>query len=225
MHPNFRSTMEMLLALKDLISADYWASLGLLALFLVVFAETGLMVGFFLPGDSLLFTTGVLAASTDIFGTGPWVIWTIVGTLVVAAILGDQTGYLIGQRMGPALFRRPESRFFKPRYVTQTQAFYDRHGAITIVVGRFVPIVRTFAPVLAGVARLRYPVFLTYNVLGGIIWVCSMTLSGYYLSRAIPGIKSYIHIVVLGIVALSVVPVVVGAWRAWRSHKAKTHGG
>ncbi len=166
-----------------------WGGYVLLAV--IVFTETGLLVGFFLPGDSLLITAGLVAAA------GVLNIWWINVILIVAAVVGDSVGYAIGARLGPALFTREKSLLFNPRHVERTREFYARHGARTIVIARFVPIIRTFAPVVAGVGRMEYRKFLTYNVAGGVGWVVSMTWAGYLLGSVIPNIDQYIHVVVL----------------------------
>lgn len=211
---------EILDTFRELINPEALAQGGLVVLCLVVFAETGLMVGFFLPGDSLLFTAGLLAAT----GVLQIDIWLMVFCLIVAAIVGDQVGYVFGRRVGPALFKREESRFFKPKYVLKTKEFYDRHGGKTIIIGRFIPIVRTFAPILAGVARLDYKTFVSYNVIGGVVWVSSMTLAGYYLAQIVPGIKDYIHVVLLGIIIVSVIPVFTTTYREWRAARNRKPG-
>ncbi len=190
---------------RQYISPETLANAGLLVLFLVVFAETGLMVGFFLPGDSLLFTVGLLSATGHLANTS---IFELLTVLIAAAIVGDQVGYLFGRKVGPALFKREESFLFKPKYIEQTRAFYDRHGGKTIVLGRFVPIVRTFAPIIAGVAKFDYRTFVIYNVVGGVVWVLSMTLAGYFLGVLFPGIKKYVEFIVVGIILLSVVPII-----------------
>ena len=176
----------------------------------IVFTETGLLVGLFLPGDSLLITAGLIAA------TGALNIWWINVLLMVAAIVGDSVGYAIGARIGPRLFTREKSMLFNPKHVDRTRRFYARYGAKTIVIARFVPIVRTFAPVLAGVGQMPYHRFLAYNVLGGIGWVAGMTWAGYFLGSAIPDIKSHIHKVVLVVIALSVIPIVIEVLRERR---------
>jgi len=188
---------------KDLINPEVLAKGGLITLILVVFAETGLMIGFFLPGDSLLFTAGLLCSSGVLEVSFP----VLLISLIVSAILGDQTGYYIGRQMGEKLFTREESWFFKPKYVQKTKEFYDRHGGKAIVLGRFVPIVRTFAPMIAGVAKLEYKTFVFYNISGGILWITSMLTAGYLLVQWIPGIKEYIHFVVLLIIIISVIPI------------------
>jgi membrane-associated protein len=174
---------------------------GYVVLTAIVFTETGLLVGFFLPGDSLLITAGLVAAA------GHLNIWRLNALLILAAVLGDSVGYAIGRRLGPRLFTRPQSLLFHPRHVDRTRAFYARHGAKTIVIARFVPIVRTFAPVVAGVGQMEYRRFLLYNVAGGVGWVTSMTWAGYLLGQAIPNIGDHIHIVVGIVILLSLVPI------------------
>jgi len=185
-------------ALDDLVR---WG--GYVVLVAIVFVETGLLVGFFLPGDSLLITAGVVAA------TGALNIWWLNLLLIVAAITGDSVGYAIGRRAGPRLFTRPKSRLFNPRHIERTRAFYARHGAKTIVIARFVPIIRTFAPVVAGVGEMEYRRFLFYNVAGGVGWVTTMTSAGYLLGQAVPNISEHIHIVVGIVILLSLIPIVV----------------
>jgi membrane-associated protein len=174
---------------------------GYVVLTAIVFTETGLLVGFFLPDDSLLITAGLVAAA------GHLNIWRLNALLILAAVLGDSVGYAIGRRLGPRLFTRPQSLLFHPRHVDRTRAFYARHGAKTIVIARFVPIVRTFAPVVAGVGQMEYRRFLLYNVAGGVGWVTSMTWAGYLLGQAIPNIGDHIHIVVGIVILLSLVPI------------------
>jgi membrane-associated protein len=176
-----------------------------------VFVESGLLVGFFLPGDSLLFTAGLLSAS----GTMP-ALWILLLTIPLAAIAGDQVGYAIGRKAGPAVFRRPDSRFFRHEHVEKAEDYFERYGARTIVIARFVPIVRTFAPVMAGVARMHYPTFLKFNVIGAVLWGVGVTTLGYYLGQ-VEFVKANIEPVLLGIVALSFVPIVAEMARGWRS--------
>ena len=184
---------------------------GMLGILAIVFVESGLLVGFMLPGDSLLFTAGLLSAT----GTLPD-IWILLLTIPVAAIAGDQVGYLIGRKAGPAVFRRPDSRFFRAEYVERSHDFFERYGARTIVIARFVPIVRTLAPVMAGVSRMRYRTFVTFNVIGGIGWGLSVTSLGYFLGQ-IQFVHDNIEPIILGIVALSVVPIAVELLRARRT--------
>jgi membrane-associated protein len=187
---------------------------GYVALAVIVFTETGLLVGFFLPGDSLLITAGLVAA------TGALNVWWLNLLLAVAAVAGDSVGYAIGWRAGPRLFSRPQSIFFHPRHLERTRAFYARHGAKTIVIARFVPIVRTFAPVVAGVGQMEYRRFLLYNVAGGVGWVTSMTWAGYLLGQAVPNIGDHIHVVVAIVILLSVIPIVVELVRERRRRSA-----
>jgi membrane-associated protein len=201
--------------LYDVITGAYsldalvrWGGYAVLAA--IVFTETGLLIGFFLPGDSLLITAGLVAA------TGALNIWWLNLLLIVAAVVGDSTGYAIGRRMGPRLFTREKSLLFNPKHVERTRRFYARHGAKTIVIARFVPIVRTFAPVVAGVGEMEYRRFLTYNIVGGVGWVVSMTWAGYLLAHAIPNIGRHIHIVVVVVIVLSVIPIVIEILRERR---------
>ena len=180
----------------------------------IVFTETGLLIGFFLPGDSLLITAGLVAA------TGALNIWSLNFLLCVAAVVGDSVGYAIGKRVGPALFTREKSRLFNPKHIDRTRRFYARHGAKTIVIARFVPIVRTFAPVVAGVGEMEYRRFLTYNVVGGVGWVISMTWAGYLLGHAVPNIKSHVHWVAPVVIVLSFVPIAIEVLRERRRRPA-----
>ncbi len=182
---------------------------GYLLLFLIVFAETGLLVGFIFPGDSLLFTIGVVA------GAGELDIRVICAVLAVASILGDQSGYFLGFRTGPHIFNRPDSRFFKQEYVRRTQEFYDKYGGKTLIIAKFVPIVRTFAPFMAGVGRMKYARFLSFNVFGGLGWVLSMTLAGYFLG-GVPIVRQHFEKVVILIVVVSLIPVFLQVMKARR---------
>ena len=212
--------MDALLdALSGLLSGRYalddlvrWGGYAILVA--IVFVETGLLVGFFLPGDSLLITAGLVAA------TGVLNIWWLNVLLVVAAIVGDSVGYAIGWRIGPRLFTRPKSLLFNPRHVERTRAFYARYGAKTIVIARFVPIVRTFAPVVAGVGQMEYRRFLFYNVAGGVGWVTSMTWAGYLLGQTVPNISEHIHVLVVVVILLSLIPIVVELVRERRRRSA-----
>jgi membrane-associated protein len=186
---------------------------GLLGLILVVFAETGLMVGFFLPGDSLLITAGLFAAKGDLN------IWSLIFCLSLAAIVGDATGYWIGLRAGQALYSRPNSLLFRREHLLKTHEFYERHGGKTIIIARFMPILRTFAPVVAGAAEMTYRRFAAFNVVGGILWVLSMTLTGFFLGRVVPDIDRHIHIVVAVVIFLSILPGII-AWARSRFRSA-----
>jgi len=181
---------------------------GMAGLIAIVFAETGLMIGFFLPGDSLLVTAGLFAAKGDLDIT-----WLNLA-LIAAAIAGDATGYWIGYRAGKALYSRPNSFFFRRDHLLRTQEFYEQHGGKTIIIARFMPIVRTFAPVVAGAAYMTYRHFAAYNVVGGILWVMSMTLTGYFLGRVIPDLDKHLHLVVAVVIFLSLLPGIIAWLRA-----------
>ncbi len=178
---------------------------GMVGLIAIVFAETGLMIGFFLPGDSLLVTAGLFAARGDLN-----IVWLNIA-LILAAIIGDATGYWIGLRAGQALYSRPNSFLFRREHLIKTHAFYEKHGGKTIVIARFMPIVRTFAPVVAGAASMTYRKFAVYNIAGGVLWVLSMTLVGYFLGRTVPNIEKNIHLVVAVVIFLSLLPGII-AW-------------
>lgn len=173
---------------------------GFPGLIAIVFAETGLMVGFFLPGDSLLITAGIFAAG------GLLDIRLLVPALILSAIAGNATGYAIGKHTGRALYSRPDSLLFKREHLRMTQEYYEKHGAMTIVLAQFLPILRTFAPVVAGAAEMGYVKFATYNVVGAICWVASMTLAGYALGNVVPDIEKRIHYVVAIVIAVSLIP-------------------
>lgn len=182
-------------------------------LFAVIFAETGLVVTPFLPGDSLLFIAGTVTASAGLN------VHLLVGLLIVAAILGDSVNYAIGNYIGPRVFDKPDSRWFKQEYLRRTQAFYDRYGGVTIIIGRFVPIIRTFAPFLAGVAGMSYRKFLAFNVIGGILWVASLVYAGYVFGN-IPWVKENLTFIVIGIVIVSLIPAVTTFFAERRAHRS-----
>lgn len=194
-------------------------------LFFIIFAETGLAIGFFLPGDSLLVVAGLFAAA------GKLDLMVLMISLFVAAVIGDTVGYLSGRKMGRTLFKRPKSRFFNPNHIKKAHAFYEKHGGKTIVIARFVPIIRTFAPIVAGAAEMNYRSFLFYNVFGGLFWICSMLLAGYFLGglvetfmRNVFGIEGFLledHIdkVVIVIVLLSILPIIIEYIKARRERK------
>jgi len=169
-------------------------------LFLVIFAETGLVVFPFLPGDSLLFIAGTVVAAASLN------VHVLVLVLAAAAILGDSVNYGIGRYIGPKAFSRPDSRWFRQDHLRRTQAFYDKYGGVTIIIGRFVPIIRTFAPFLAGVAQMSYARFLSYNVIGGFMWIASLVYAGYLFGN-IPWVKDNLSFIVIGIVVVSLIPV------------------
>jgi membrane-associated protein len=188
---------------------DLLASGGILLLGAIVFAESGLLIGFFLPGDSLLFIAGFFSSSaavevSDVKLSLPLVILVSTGM----AIIGDQVGYIIGNKAGPAMFKRPKSRLFDPAHVDKAQSFFDKYGARTIILARFIPIVRTFAPVVAGVGNMHYRTFVRYNIIGGILWGTGLPLLGYFLGQ-FEIVKNNIEIAVLAVVAISVLPVAI----------------
>lgn len=178
---------------------------GFYGIVAVVFAETGLLIGFFLPGDSLLITAGLFAARGD------FNIATLIAALIPAAIIGNATGYYIGHRTGMALYQRPDSLLFRREHLQMTHDYYLKHGGKTIVLAQFIPILRTFAPVVAGVAEMGYRQFATYNIVGAILWIGSMTMAGYTLGRVVPNIEQRIHYVVAGVIAVSLLPPAI-AW-------------
>jgi membrane-associated protein len=181
---------------------------GLIGLFLIVFAESGLLIGFFLPGDSLLFIAGAVAAGVIEDVDVQFNIWVLLLGVFLAAVAGDQVGYLFGRKVGPALFRRPDSKLFKQEYVEKTQEFFDRNGPKAIVMARFVPIVRTFCPVVAGVGNMPYRIFVRYNILGGFLWGVGVTLLGYFFGR-VSIVRDNIEIAIIGVVLVSLLPVVI----------------
>jgi membrane-associated protein len=212
------STPASTLALGPSFLDPEWliSTFGLLGILAIVFAESGLLIGFFLPGDSLLFTAGLLTADGK-YITFP--LWLVCLLIAVAAIAGDQVGYLFGRRVGPALFRRPNSRLFKQENLTKANEFFEKYGARSIVLARFVPIVRTFTPIVAGVSNMRYRTFVIYNVIGGVLWGCGVTILGYFLGQ-IPFVKEHIELILIGIVVVSVVPIGIELLRA-RSNSRK----
>ncbi len=192
------------------------STFGLIGILAIVFAESGLLIGFFLPGDSLLFTTGLLVADGTYLHQPLWLICLLVS---IAAVLGDQFGYLFGRRFGPALFRRPDSKLFKQENLTRARGFFERYGARSIVLARFVPIVRTFTPIVAGASHMHYRTFLVYNVNGGVLWSCGVTTLGYFLGQ-VAFVRSNIELILIGIVVVSVVPVAVELLRARRRSRS-----
>jgi membrane-associated protein len=195
----FLSTLIHPRELVHFITTLYSGWLAYAALFAIVFAETGLLVGFFLPGDSLLFTIGVVCAGGDLS------LGVVIGLLIAAAVIGDTTGYFLGRASGPRIFSRPKSRLFNPAHLRETQEFYAKHGGKTLIYARFVPIIRTFAPFVAGVGSMPYSRFISFSIFGGIGWITFMTLLGYALGQ-IPIVQKYFDLVVLAIIALSLMP-------------------
>lgn len=185
---------------------------GVLAILFVVYAESGLLIGFVFPGDSLLFTAGYMIQQNILhLGSLPFNIHIFVALLFLAAVLGDSTGYAFGHKVGRKLFDKPNSRFFKKKYLVQAENFYDKHGALTIVLARFVPIIRTFAPIVAGTSKMHYRTFLAYNLIGGALWVSLFTYLGYFAGRALTDAGVNIEVAALIIIFLSVSPMVIHA--------------
>ncbi len=203
--------LATVLALLDSLDPEHLLeTFGALGLFAIIFAESGLLIGFFLPGDSLLFTAGLLSSQDRL----PALPLILVGCFA-AAVAGDQVGYAFGRRVGPSLFSRPDSRIFKQEYVERAQAYFEHHGSKTIVLARFVPVVRTFAPIVAGVGRMHYRTFVSYNVLGGLLWSVGITSLGYLLGESVPSIDKYLLPVIGVIILVSVLPVL------WELRKAR----
>ncbi len=188
---------------------------GLLGVIAIVFAESGLFFGFFFPGDSLLFTAGFLASQGLM---SPWLLF--IGVFV-AAVAGDSVGYAFGRRTGPALFSRENSFFFNKKYPERAQAFYDKHGKKTIIFARFVPVVRTFAPIVAGVGRMDYKTFFAYNVTGGLLWTLLLAGGGFVLGNTLPQASQYISLIVTGIIVISILPPVIHIIKEKRGEKNK----
>ena len=177
-------------------------TVGYLGIFLIIFAESGLFFGFFLPGDTLLFTAGLLASQ------GYFDITLLILFITFAAILGDQIGYLFGIKVGPKIFNHDDSFFFKKRYVADAEKFYKEHGKKAIILARFMPVVRTFIPILAGVGKMHYRTFVTYNIMGGLLWGTGITLAGYFLGQRIPNVDTYLIPILLLIVFASMLPAI-----------------
>jgi membrane-associated protein len=190
---------------------------GLIGLLIIIFAECGLLIGFFLPGDSLLFTAGLLSAG-GVAGITLAPLWVLLIVAPVAAIAGNLVGYWIGFRAGPAVFNKPNSRLFKAEYVEKAHGFFEKYGARTIVLARFVPIVRTFATVMAGASRMNFRIYLTYTVIGGLLWACGVTLLGHWLGN-VDVIKNNIELIALLIIAVSLIPVGIEFLRARRRNR------
>ena len=180
--------------------ASYGVVLAYFVLFSIIFAESGLLIGFFLPGDSLLFTAGFLA-SKGIFN-----IYLLAPLFVIAAIIGDSVGYVFGQRVGKKLFHKKDSFFFHKDNLIKAQEFYEKYGKKTIIISRFIPLIRTFAPIIAGIGDMHYETFLAYNIIGGILWSAGITLAGYFLGSLIPDVDKYLLPIIIGIIFVSVAP-------------------
>lgn len=213
--------MKLLALLPSFLEPEWLIERGgLLLVALIVFAESGLLVGFFLPGDSLLFIAGLLSSDTG--GNKLPHIAVVVAVIAVAAILGDQVGYVFGRKVGPTLFDRPRSRLFNPENVVKAQRFLDKHGAKAIVLARFVPIVRTFAPIVAGIGHMHYRTFVRYNIVGGLLWGAGVTLAGYFLGE-IDVVRNNVEIALIAVVAVSLVPIVIETARHRRAEVGSSH--
>lgn len=186
-------------------------AVGYVGVTAIIFAETGLLIGFFLPGDSLMVSAGLLASQ------GTLNVWWLGVLLTAAAIVGDQVGYAVGRAGGRRLFTREDSLLFNRKHLIRAHEFYERHGGKTIVIARFMPIIRTFAPVVAGMGAMRYSRFVGYNIVGGVAWVWSMLLLGYFLGRYVPGIAQHIELVIVVVVVLSILPAIIGRLRTRNS--------
>ena len=206
----------VLALLGDLDPEHLLATFGTLGLFLIVFAESGLLIGFFLPGDSLLFTAGLLSSQGKL---APLPV--LLAGCFAAAVVGDQVGYAFGRRVGPSLFKREDSRIFKQEYIEKSQEFFAEHGSKTILLARFVPVVRTFAPIVAGAGKMHYRTFLLYNLVGGFLWAVGVTSLGYILGESVPSIDKYLLPVIGVIIIASVAPV---AWEIRKARKAGAGG-
>ncbi len=188
------------------------SAFGLIGILVIVFAESGLLIGFLLPGDSLLFTTGLLVAGDQYLSQPLWLVCLLVA---VAAVLGDQAGYLFGRKVGPALFNRPESRLFRRENVEKANTFFAAYGPRSIVLARFVPVVRTFTPIVAGVSAMRYRTFVLFNITGGTLWTVGVTVLGYFLGQ-LDFVKAHIELILIALVACSLLPLAIEYLRARR---------
>jgi membrane-associated protein len=210
------TVQELLKPILQLLDPEFVIKVGYWLMTLIVFTETGLLIGFCLPGDSLLVTAGLFAARGDLN------IWLVNALLIPAAIIGDTVGYWIGYHSGPRLFRKEKSLFFNPHHLIAAQGFYERHGGKTIVLARFMPIVRTFAPVVAGMGKMSYRRFLFYNVFGGIGWVFSMTMAGYLLGRVFPQAIKRLEVIIVIVVFVSILPGLIAFVRNWLKGRKET---
>ncbi|MEO5927609.1 MAG: VTT domain-containing protein [Patescibacteria group bacterium] len=204
--------LEFFSKLHNLDELIRWG--GYIGLTLIIFAETGLFIGFFLPGDSLLVTAGLFAGQGFL---NPFLLFVLVA---LAAIIGDTVGYEIGRASGKAMFSRKDSKLFKQKHLDRTKAFYEKHGGKTIIIARFMPIVRTFAPLIAGIAGMPYRTFAMYNAIGGVLWVGLMIGIGYTLGRTVPNVDKYIHYIIVAIIFVSILPGIIaylrtGEWKRW----------
>jgi membrane-associated protein len=211
------------LALPDIFDPMYWlgangvfGSAVLPGILVIIFIETGLLFPL-LPGESLLFTGGLLTPHPN----PPTSIWVLAPAVAVVAVLGDQTGYFIGRSIGPALFKKEDSRFFKKHYVTESHAFFEKYGPWAVILARFAPFVRTFVPVVAGVSYMRYPVFLGFDIVGGVAWGGGVTLTGYFLGT-VPFVHHNLQKIILAILLVSLMPAMIAAWRGYQGRRRAT---
>ena len=204
-----QAILDFVHRLGDLRALVAWG--GYVGLTAIIFAETGLLIGFFLPGDSLLVTAGLLASQPERFNLNVYLLGTL---LSVASIVGNSVGYYVGKLTGPRLFNRENSLLFNKKHLFKAHEFYERHGGKTIILARFMPIVRTFVPVVAGMAQMEYRRYTLYNVVGGLAWIWSMLFIGYFLGRYIPGIDERIELVIIVVIFLSILPAIIGWLRA-----------
>ena len=205
-----QTLLDLFRQLRDPEALIHWG--GYVGLTAIIFAETGLLIGFFLPGDSLLVTAGLLAATTGVFN-----VYELGALLTVASIVGNSVGYAIGRVTGQRLFTREDSLLFNKKHLYRAHDFYKRHGGATVILARFMPIVRTFVPVVAGMAQMGYREYTIYNVVGGVLWIWSMLFVGYFLGRYIPGVDRHIEKVIVVVIVLSLLPGIIGWWRAKRN--------
>jgi len=205
-----QSLLDFLHRLRDVRGLIAWG--GYVGLTAIIFAETGLLVGFFLPGDSLIVTAGLLAATTGAFN-----VWLLGLLLTVASIIGNSSGYAIGRATGPRLFTRENSLLFNKKHLYRAHEFYQRHGGKTVIIARFMPIVRTFVPVVAGMGQMDYGRYTTFNVVGGVAWIWSMLFIGYFLGRYIPGVDQHVETVIIIVIFLSLLPGIISWLKARRS--------
>jgi len=210
---NFWEYLQTLTDAKTILSKG-----GFYFLLVVVFAETGLFFGFFLPGDYLLFMAGLLCSS----GMIDVQLGTLLFSVMAASILGNYTGYWFGYRTGPMLFKKNDSIFFKKRYITVAEEFYKKHGGMALVLGRFFPIIRTFAPIFAGVVKVEFKKFTLYNFTGGIAWTCTFILSGYFLGRRYPQLNNYLEYIIIALIAVTSIPLIIAFVRRKTTNTKKT---
>jgi membrane-associated protein len=208
------SLVELFHKLRDVRGLVAWG--GYVGLTSIIFAETGLLIGFFLPGDSLIVTAGLLSATMGVMN-----VWLLGLLLTVASVLGNAVGYAVGRAAGPRLFTRDDSLLFNKKHLYRASAFYEKHGGKTIIIARFMPIVRTFVPVVAGMAGMNYRRYTLYNVIGGVGWIWSMLFIGYFLGRYIPGVDKHIELVIILVIFVSLLPGIISYLRARSKAKAE----